>query len=61
MVLYDSTRIDAPCMNELTLIGFAVKNSTPVTVAALSTVQLMVTALDGCLPRAMRAVLTEVF
>ena len=36
------------------------KNSTPVTVAALSTVQLMVTALDGGLPRAMRAVLTEV-
>ncbi|CAM9737603.1 unnamed protein product, partial [Ectocarpus sp. 13 AM-2016] len=35
-------------------------SSTPVTVAALSTVQLMVTALDGALPRAMRAVLTEV-
>ncbi|CAM9691194.1 unnamed protein product [Scytosiphon promiscuus] len=35
-------------------------SSTPVTVAALSTVQLMVTALDGGLPRAMRAVLTEV-
>lgn len=37
-----------------------IRRSTPVTVAALSTVQLMVTALDGGLPRAMRAVLTEV-
>ncbi|CAM9595638.1 unnamed protein product [Ascophyllum nodosum] len=35
-------------------------SSTPTTLAALSTVQLMVTSLDGGLPRAMTAVLTEV-